>query len=118
MSEKENSSQTQKKDAGKVFLDEISKSPLTVTFLAIITGLILGGLLVAATSEEVWQAFDVSIWTGIKTGATAAWKTYVALFHGSVGNPEKIVAAIRGGDAEEIRWALNPFFESLVVSTP
>ncbi len=115
MSEKENST---KKNAGQVLLDEISQSTLTITILAIISGLILGGLLVAITSEEVYAAFRVSIWDGIKTGAEAAWTTYVALFHGSVGNPAKISAALQGGDAEEIRRAFNPFFESLVSSTP
>ena len=118
MSDKEKNQQTKKKDTGKIFLEEVSKSPITVTFLAIISGLILGGLLVAITTEEVYQAFDVSFWEGIKSGAGAAWSTYEALFYGSVGNPSKIIDALRGGDALDIRRAFNPFFESLVVSTP
>jgi len=118
MSDKEKNQQTKEKDSGKIFLEEVSKSPITVTFLAIISGLILGGLLVAITTEEVYQAFDISFWEGIKSGAGAAWSTYEALFYGSVGNPSKIVDALRGGDALDIRRAFNPFFESLVVSTP
>lgn len=118
MSENEKTQPKKNKDAGKIFLEEVSKSPLTVTILAIISGLILGGLLVAVTTEEVYQAFGVSFWEGIKSAASAAWSTYTALFNGSVGNPAKIAAAIRGGDAAEIRRAVNPFFESLVVSTP
>lgn len=118
MSDKEKKQKTKLVDASKLFLEEVSKSNLTVTILAIISGLILGGLLVAITTEEVYQAFDVSFWEGIKTGARAAWSTYQALFYGSVGNPEKIRAALQGGEAEEIRRAFNPFFESLVVSTP
>jgi len=109
---------SKKKDASRVFIEELSKSPLTVTLLAIITGLILGGLLVAGTSEDVYAAFGVSFWEGIKASANAAWTTYVALFHGSVGNPAKISAAFQSGDAESIRRAFNPFFESLVSSTP
>jgi len=118
MSDKEKNQQTKEKDSGKIFLEEVSKSPITVTFLAIISGLILGGLLVAITTEEVYQAFDISFWEGIKSGAGAAWSTYEALFYGSVGNPSKIIDALRGGDALDIRRAFNPFFESLVVSTP
>jgi simple sugar transport system permease protein len=118
MTEKDKKQDTKKKDAGKIFLEEVSKSPLTVTFLAIISGLILGGLLVAITTEEVYQAFSVSLWEGVKTGFEAAWTTYQALFYGSVGNPSKIIAAIQSGEAEAIRRAINPFFESLVVSTP
>jgi simple sugar transport system permease protein len=86
--------------------------------LAIISGLILGGLLVAITTEEVYQAFGVSFWEGIKTAFGAAGTTYQALFYGSVGNPSKIIAALQSGEAEQIRRAVNPFFESLVVSTP
>ena len=115
MSEKNNSND---KNRGQIFLDEVSKSPLTVTILAIITGLLLGGLLVAATSEDVYAAFRISIWAGIREGFSAAWTTYVALFYGSFGNPAKISAAIQSGEAEEIRRAFNPFFESLVASTP
>ena len=118
MSNKEKKPDTKKKDAGKIFLEEISKSPLTLTILAIFSGLLLGGLLVAVTTVEVYQAFDISFWEGLKSGARAAWATYEALFYGSVGNPGKIINAIKGGDAEEIRRAINPFFESLVVSTP
>lgn len=118
MSEKEKKQDTKKKNAGKIFLEEISKSSLTVTILAIFTGLVLGGLLVAVTSVEVYQAFDISFWEGIKTGASSAWSTYEALFYGSVGNPGKIIDAIKGGEAEDIRRAFNPFFDSLVVSTP
>ena len=117
MSDKEKKQET-KKDAGKIFLEEVSKSPLTLTILAIVTGLILGGLLVAVTSEDVYQAFDLSFWEGIKSAAGAAWSTYEALFFGSVGNPAKIVEALRSGESEAIRRAFNPFFESLVASTP
>jgi len=118
MSKKENKQDTKKKDAGKIFIEEASKSPLTLTILAIFSGLLLGGLLVAITSVEVYQAFDISFWEGIKAGAQAAWSTYEALFFGSIGNPGKIIEAIKSGEAEAIRRAFNPFFESLVVSTP
>ncbi len=118
MSDKEKKQDTKKKDAGKIFLEEVSKSPLTVTILAIISGLILGGLLVAITTEDVYRAFNISIWEGIKTGFQAAGTTYQALFYGSVGNPSKIIAAFQSGDGEAIRRAVNPFFDSLVVSTP
>ena len=118
MSENEKIQDKKKKDAGKIFLEEVSKSPLTLTILAIISGLILGGLLVAITTVEVYQAFDVSIWEGLKAGASAAWSTYEALFYGSVGNPGKIISALKSGEGEDIRRAFNPFFESLVVSTP
>lgn len=107
-----------KKDAGRIFFEEVSKSPLTVTLLAIITGLILGGLLVAITTEEVYPAWRESPLLGIQTGWQAAWASYKALFTGSIGDPARMIAALRGDDPLELRRAFNPFFESLVQSTP
>ncbi len=107
-----------KKNAFQVFWEEFSKSSLTLTILAIFTGLLLGGLLVALTTEEVYTTFRTSPWLAVQTGAKAAWNTYAALFTGSLGSPSKIVAALQGGDPVAIRRAFNPFFESLVQSTP
>ena len=117
MSDKEKE-KPNKKDAGRIFLEEVSKSPLTVTILAIFSGLLLGGLLVAVTTEDVYAAFGDSPWEAVKLGLNSAWATYQALFNGSVGNPTKIIEAFRGGDPETIRRAINPFFESLNQSTP
>lgn len=105
-----------KRDPGKTFLSEISKSSTTVTLLAIFSGLILGGILVALTTEAVYTSGSVR--EGLKVALNAIWKTYEALFTGAIGTPSKIVAALQGGDAMEIRRAFNPFFESLVASTP
>jgi general nucleoside transport system permease protein len=105
-----------KKDAGNTFLEEFSKSSTLVTILAIISGLILGGLLVALTTEEVYAA--PSFGEGLKIALQSIWKTYEALFTGAIGTPSKIAAALQSGDAEAIRRAFNPFFESLVASTP
>ena len=107
-----------KKNALQVFWEEFSKSSLALTILAIFTGLLLGGILVALTTEEVYTTFRTSPLLAIQTGARAAWNTYVALFTGSLGSPSKIVAALQGGDPIAIRRAFNPFFESLVQSTP
>lgn len=115
----EKQKQVQKKqNATAIFFEELSKSPGLVTFLAILTGIILSGLLVAATTVEVYSAFSVSLWGGIKEVVKTAWSTYSSLFLGAFGNPKTIIAAIQGGDALTIRRAINPFFESLVQSTP
>ncbi|MCJ7626073.1 MAG: ABC transporter permease [Anaerolineaceae bacterium] len=107
-----------KKDAGTIFFDEVSKSPIAVTILAILTGLILGGVLIAATSEDVYAAFNVSVWKAIGTAFEAIWTAYAALFKGAFGDPAKIANALGSGDQLAIRRAINPFFESLVQSTP
>jgi simple sugar transport system permease protein len=121
----------EKKNAGQIFLEELSApsrrpastrrrigQTLLVPVLAILTGLILGGVIIVLTTEEVYAGFGQSFGAGI----SAAWKAlsaaYVALFTGSIGDPARIIAALQGGDGLEIRRAVNPFFESMVASTP
>ena len=99
-------------------LEEISNSPLSVPFLAIFTGLLVSGLLVMLTTEEVYTTFSSSPWEALKIGLSTVWQTYGALFTGALGDPAKISDAFAGGDPLEIRRAINPIFESLVQSTP
>lgn len=106
------------KNALRIFLDEVAKAPLMVPLLAIISGLVLGGLIVALTTEEVYSAWRSSPIEAIKVGWDAAWTSYRALFTGAIGNPSRIVDAFQSGDALEIRRAINPFFESLNKSVP
>ena len=118
MSNNEEQPQEVRKTFIQVFVEEVSASPLTITILAIVSALILGGLLIAFTSEDVYAAWGESPLLAIKTGFQAAWNTYLALFRGAFGSPTRIIAALQSGDAEEIRRAFNPFFETLVQSTP
>mgnify|MGYP001231122939 CR=1 FL=1 len=121
----------EKKDLGHMILNEIhgsepgeekQKKPFlgkaAIPLLAILTGLIIGAILIAVTSQTVWTAFGESFWKGL----AEAWKevvvAYKALFTGSLGDPARIVNALRSGDAKEIRQAFNPFLESLVQATP
>ncbi len=106
------------RSAVKIFLDEVAKAPLIVPVLAILSGLILGGLIVALTTEEVYAVWRTSPLDAIRVGWDAAMSAYSALFNGAIGNPARIAEAFRGGDALEIRRAINPFFESLNKSVP
>lgn len=108
----------QRKNAMAIFLDEVSRAPITIPILAIISGLILGGLIVALTTEDVYAAWSRSPLEAIQVGFNAAWSSYSALFTGSIGNPARIADAISSGDALEIRRAFNPIFESLNKSVP
>jgi ABC-type uncharacterized transport system permease subunit len=107
-----------RKDGFSIFLDEVSRAPITIPILAIITGLILGGLIVALTTEEVYTAWSHSPIDAIAAGFRAAWSSYSALFTGAIGNPARIADALKSGDALEIRRAFNPIFESLTKSVP
>lgn len=108
----------EKKNFLTIFYEEFSKSSLTIIILSIISGFILGGLLVIVTSPEVYKAFAESFGKGLATSWHMVANTYSSLFLGAFGNPEKISAAIASGDSLKIKQALTPFFESLVVTTP
>lgn len=127
---KEHEKETEK-NAGKIFLEELIAGPprngsrwrqawqvIAIPFLAVISGLILGGIIIVLTTEGVYAGFG----QGIGPGLLASWKiisnSYSALFTGSVGNPAKIIAALQGSDSLAIRRAFNPFLESFVASTP
>jgi ABC-type uncharacterized transport system permease subunit len=120
-----------KQDAGKVLLEELNGGPpsqlplsrrlgrtLLVPVLAVISGLILGAILIAVTSESVYSAWSVSPWAAVKAGWNEVRIAYGALFAGSIGDPARIIAALRGGNGLEIRRAFNPILESLTASTP
>ena len=107
-----------KPSATSIFFEELSKSSGMVTFLAILTGILLSGLLVALTTVEVYDAFSVSFLNGLREALKTAWNAYSTLFVGAFGSPQKIIAAFQSGDGLTIRRAINPFFESLVQATP
>ena len=122
---------TQKPDAGRVLLEELTRGPdpsssvwrrawqvLSIPVLSIVSGLILGGILIAITSQHVYAAWDVSPLEALKTGWMEVRVAYSALFTGSIGDPARIIAALQSGDGLEIRRAFNPILESLTASTP
>ena len=108
----------EKKNFLTIFYEELSKSSLTIIILSIISGFILGGILVILTTPEVYQAFGRSFGEGLSASWQIVAKTYSSLFIGSFGDPAKIKAAFASGDSTAINKALSPFFESLVVTTP
>ncbi len=118
-------------DAGKVILQEATHEPapsknnkrnvgraLLIPALAVITGLLIGAFIIIFTTEEVYTGFQTSFGAGMAAVWDSVSKAYGALFTGAFGNPVRIVEALFSGDALEIRRAINPFLESLVVSTP
>lgn len=120
-----------KPDAGKVLLEELTKGPekgasfwrrawqvLSIPLLAIISGLILGAILIIATSQEVYSLWSASPLEALKAGWMEVRVSYSALFTGSIGDPARIIAALQSGDDLEIRRAFNPILESLTASTP
>jgi simple sugar transport system permease protein len=118
------------KNAAQIFLEELrggqdsqkgwrrAFQSLLIPVLAILTGLILGGVIIIFTTEEVYAAWGQSPGAGLRAAWAALSNAYSALFTGSLGDPARIVAALQSGDSAEIRRAFNPLFESLVTTTP
>jgi general nucleoside transport system permease protein len=120
-----------KVDAGKVLIQELNRdtkekgthkrsfwSIISIPALAIISGLILGAILIAATSFTVYAAFKESFLAGIKESLIEIGIGYKSMFQGSIGDPVMIINALKNGDPKLIREAVNPFLESLVQATP
>jgi len=91
---------------------------LAVPVLAIFTGLVLGGLIIVLTTTSFYVAWRISPIQGLKEGWSILVTSYSALFTGAIGDPARIITAIKSGDIDQIRRAFYPFFESLVASTP
>jgi ABC-type uncharacterized transport system permease subunit len=76
---------------------------LLVPALAVLTGLLIGAIAIAASGESVFKA-------------------YGALFGGSFGSPQDIITGIQTyfatGNNKELLRAIYPFTESLVTATP
>lgn len=119
------------KGAGEILLEELQRGPqadqpflrragqaILVPALAVLSGLILGGLFIFFTTEEVYTSWAQSPFVGIGSGLEAVISAYAALFSGSLGDPARIITALQSGEGEAIRRAFNPFLESLVSSTP
>jgi simple sugar transport system permease protein len=120
-----------RKNAGQVFIEEVTapapssvsrwrraEQALLIPILAIFSGLVIGGLIIILTTEDFYTAFGQSPFAALGVAWRAVYEAYAALFTGSFGDPAKIIAALQSGDADAMRRAFNPIFESLVASTP
>lgn len=98
MSEKTSKEKTEKENERNSLMQA-----LLVPVLAVVTGLILGGLVMFATGANPIQA-------------------YGALFAGSFGSPSTIMAGLQiyftSGENTELVKSIYPFTESLVTATP
>jgi len=93
--------------------------------LAVFTALVIGALIIAASSPNVIAAWGQVLQNPLGALSTT-WVTirdaYIALFEGSFGSPAGIIQAVgtlrETGESRELLEALRPFSESLVISTP
>jgi simple sugar transport system permease protein len=120
-----------KKDVGKIFLEELTAGPphhlppwrralqsILIPLLAIFTGLVMGGIVIILSSMEVYAAFGESFIEGIKAAWQVVANAYGALFVGAFGRPANIIAAIGSDNPRDFYVAIYPFTDGLVAATP
>jgi general nucleoside transport system permease protein len=107
---------------GKAFLDALREGNTgTVTVLAILAAIVVGGVLTAFTSPTVLHAPAGDI-------LPQAWKsaaaTYVALFEGAIVDPHQVAAMLQQASLPTaihdgyLGAVFNPISETMVAATP
>lgn len=94
---------------------------MLVPLLAVLTGLIIGAIVIIVTDPAVVAAFG-KFFQAPGAAFAAAWKSiataYGALFYGSFGSLPEMIRALGSGDPAAVRQAFWPITESLTASTP
>jgi ABC-type uncharacterized transport system permease subunit len=93
--------------------------------LAVLTALIIGGLIMAFSDKDVlaaWRNFGHDPLNAFAQIFVTIFNAYAALFVGSFGNPvdlvQGVVTLIQTGNSRDLLAAMRPFSESLVIATP
>jgi simple sugar transport system permease protein len=98
---------------------------LLVPALAILTGFIIGAIVIVISNDEVVAAFG-NFFHAPGVALAATWKAiaaaYGALFYGALGSLPEIFRGIQSysatGDSKALLLAIYPFTESLATVTP
>jgi general nucleoside transport system permease protein len=89
--------------------------------LALLTALVLGAIVIVFTNEaalQEWKGFFRDPVEALSVSWQVTRDAYYALFAGALGSPSQIVRAFGSGEIEQIRGALFPLSETLVLATP
>jgi len=94
---------------------------LVVPALAVLTALLIGGLIIIFSNDEALNAW-ARFFRHPTEALSASWQvvseSYRALLTGAFGNPTEIARAIGSGELSEIQSALYPLSETVVTATP
>ncbi len=91
---------------------------LLIPFLAIVTALIIGALVIIFTDDSVYEAFGEGVGQGIVRAFVVIGEAYGAFYTGALGNPVRIISALFSGDPAQIRRAIYPLTETMRIATP
>ena len=96
----------------------VEGNSVTVTFLAFVAAIVVGGLLIAFTDPNVLPKFG-HFFSAPGTALGAAWSSasgaYTAMFRGSVLDIHTVSTALHGGSVSAV---FQPLSETLVNATP
>jgi len=100
-------------------------SNLVLPALAVFTGLVVGGVIIALSNDAAiaaWGNFFRNPLGALIASLNAVFQAYGALFSGALGRPADVLAGLQlffaTGDTAALYKAIYPFTESLVLSTP
>lgn len=100
-------------------------SNLVLPALAVFTGLVVGGIIIALSNDAAiaaWGNFFRNPIGALTASFNAVFQAYGALFSGALGRPAEVLAGLQAffstGDTAALYKAIYPFTESLVLSTP
>jgi ABC-type uncharacterized transport system permease subunit len=91
---------------------------LLLPVLAIVTAFLVGGFAIALTDFDHLKTIGTDPVGAIGGAIGAVLRGYGALFGGAVGDPGKVLAALRSGSQADIARAIRPATEALLNATP
>jgi simple sugar transport system permease protein len=89
-----------------------------VPFLAVLTALLLGGVVIALTDFDNLSKLGSDPAGAIGGAISGAVGAYAAMISGAFGDPGRIATALQTGNAKDIATAIRPLAETLVATTP
>lgn len=109
----------------RLFLRKGFSGAILVPILAVITALIIGGLIIAFTNMDTlaaWRNFFNDPLEAINKTWITIRDAYTAMFYGAFGDPVEITRQIgvwiKTGDSKKLLAAIRPVGESLLLSVP
>jgi simple sugar transport system permease protein len=90
----------------------------SVPVLAVVTAFLLGAVVIVLTDFEHLGRIGTDPLAAIGGALAGVVDGYGAMFSGAIGDPSRIVAAIRSGSPDDIAAAIRPISETLVSATP
>ena len=94
---------------------------LVVPALAVLTALVIGGLIIIFSNDEAlnaWARFFRHPMDALSTSWQVVGEAYQALLTGAFGSPTELARAFGSGELSEIQAALYPLSETVVTATP